>query len=348
MDMDSLNLWYQKIARPLPWRENHDPYRIWVSEIMLQQTQVETVISYYLRFLKRFPSLKSLAESDEQEVLTLWSGLGYYRRAKNLRKGAQYLLSLRGEFPRTRDEILRVPGIGPYTAGAILSIAFDLPEALVDGNVQRVFARYFGFQESVQSSKAQKFFWSKAQTWVNTATSPRIHNQALMELGSLICKKGTPLCHQCPIKPSCVAFKKNLQQKLPIPKNRKPSQEVHWLAAVFHKTLRGKDLYWLKQNIGTQWWDGLWEFPRVDKPLKQKWNDSVKFLEKTYGKDFHYIPLNHAQHSVTHHKIRVAPYLIHTSKIPSPIDGKWLTPDQISQLPLSALAKKIFRQLPMC
>jgi A/G-specific adenine glycosylase len=184
--MEALSLWYQKIARPLPWRENHDPYRIWISEVMLQQTQVETVLFYYHRFLKRFPTLKSLAESQEQEVLTLWSGLGYYRRARNLRKGAQYLFSLRGEFPRTREEILAVPGIGPYTAGAILSIAFDLPEALVDGNVQRVFARYFGFREPIQSSKAQKFFWAKADLWVKTAVSPRIHNQALMELGSLI------------------------------------------------------------------------------------------------------------------------------------------------------------------
>ena len=190
--MKALSLWFLKKRRDLPWRKDHDPYRIWVSEIMLQQTQVATVIDYYERFLKRFPTLSSLAESTEQEVLTLWSGLGYYRRAKNLRLGAQYLITKGGHIPKTRSEILEVPGIGPYTAGAILSIAFDLPEALVDGNVQRVFARYFGIKSPIQTSIAQKLFWEKASEWVKKARSPRGWNYFSSKKNSgtrsLLCK----------------------------------------------------------------------------------------------------------------------------------------------------------------
>jgi len=348
--MKNLSRWYNKIARPLPWRKTHDPYRIWVSEVMLQQTQVETVLGYYGRFLEKFPTLQSLAESREQDVLTLWSGLGYYRRAKNLRLGAQYLHQCKGGFPKTREEILKVPGIGPYTAGAILSIAFDLPEPLVDGNVNRVFARYFGVREPIQDSKTQKFFWLKATEWVKRADSPRIHNQAVMELGSLICKKGTPLCHKCPISKGCVAFEKGLQQKLPITKPRKKTEELHWISLVFQKTTqRGTSRYFIKQNIKTDWWEGLWDFPILKKPLTLNWEDSQNLIERKLRKRVFTTPLNHTQHSVTHHKIKIAPFIIETNeKLPLGKRGQWLTQTEISKLPLSALAKKIFRQIPMC
>ncbi len=347
--MRDLSLWFKKIARPLPWRQNHDPYRIWISEVMLQQTQVETVLGYYERFLKKFPTLESLAESKEQEVLTLWSGLGYYRRAKNLRLGAQHLKKRGGEFPRTREEILKVPGIGPYTAGAVLSIAFDLPEPLVDGNVNRVFARYFGIKDPIQSSKAQKFFWAQAAEWVQQAESPRIHNQALMELGSLICKKGVPLCHPCPLSKSCVAFKKDLQLKLPISIPRKETQELHWIGVLFHtKKKNGDTLYFVKQNIETDWWAGLWDFPMITKPLKLKWEKAPELLEQKWGRKLKQIPINHVQHSVTHHKIQVAPFLIESSKNLLGLSGRWLPLKEIEELPLSALAKKIFRQLAIC
>lgn len=348
--MKNLSQWYKKFSRPLPWRKTHDPYRIWVSEVMLQQTQVETVLGYYDRFLEKFPTLESLAKSKEQEVLTLWSGLGYYRRAKNLRLGAQYLHQCNGSFPKTREEILKVPGIGPYTAGAILSIAFDLPEPLVDGNVNRVFARYFGVSEPIQDSKTQKFFWEKADEWVKQADSPRIHNQAVMELGSLVCKKGTPLCHKCPISKSCVAYEKGLQQRLPITKPRKKTEELHWISLVFQKSSRrGAPRYFIRQNIKTDWWEGLWDFPTLKKPLTLNWEESQNLIERKLRKKVFIVPLNHTQHSVTHHKIKIAPFIVKTNeKLPLGKAGRWLTQSEISKLPLSALAKKIFSQIPMC
>lgn len=348
--MESLSLWYQKIARPLPWRQNNDPYRIWVSEIMLQQTQVETVLAYYDRFLKRFPTLQSLADSEEQEVLTLWSGLGYYRRAKNLRLGAQYLSQQGGQFPKNREDILKVPGIGPYTAGAILSIAFDLPEPLVDGNVNRVFARFFGVKETIQASKTQKFFWKMAEEWVRAAKSPKIHNQALMELGSLVCKKGTPLCHQCPLSTNCVANKKGLQLKLPVAKPRKETKEIHWVGLIFQKNSpQGIPLYFIKQNIATDWWEGLWDIPVIEKPKNLSWAKAEQLIERKFGRTCSPRPLNHAQHSVTHHKIHIAPFIVDTrKKIPFGKMGRWVSLSEISEIPVSALAKKIFRQLPMC
>lgn len=348
--MKELSRWFEKIARPLPWRENHDPYRIWVSEIMLQQTQVDTVLGYYSRFLNRFPSLKSLAESKEQDVLTLWSGLGYYRRAKNLRAGAQYIMAQGGYFPKTREEILKVPGIGPYTAGAILSIAFNLPEPLVDGNVNRVFARYFGVKDPIQKGTTQKLFWSKASELVKKSDSPRIHNQALMELGSLVCKKGTPLCERCPIAKTCAAFKNNLQLELPVSLPRKATQEVHWIGLVFvKKAPRGKDLFFVKQNIGTSWWDGLWDFPILEKPLNIDWDKATNLVNQKMGQKLKITPLNHAQHSVTHHRIQVAPFIVE-KKVTKPMghSGRWLSVEEIGELPLSSLAKKIFRQLPLC
>ena len=348
--MNSLSLWFKKIARPLPWRENQDPYRIWVSEVMLQQTQVDTVLDYYTRFLVKFPTLESLANSKEQEVLALWSGLGYYRRAKNLRAGAQYLMAQGGHFPKTREDILKVPGIGPYTAGAILSIAFNLPEPLVDGNVNRVFARYFGVKDPIQKGTTQKLFWSKARDWVRAAESPRVHNQALMELGSLVCKKGNPLCERCPIAKNCVAFKENLQQELPVSIPRKATQEVHWIGLVFRKKAsQGEDLFFIKQNIGTSWWDGLWDFPTIEKPLKIDWDKAANLVNQQMGKKVKVTALNHAQHSVTHHRIQVAPFIVEQQiKKPLGYSGRWLSLEEIGDLPLSSLAKKIFRQLPLC
>ena len=348
--MINLAPWYLKIARPLPWRKTHDPYRIWVSEVMLQQTQVDTVIGYYEKFLKTFPNLESLAKSKEQDVLTLWSGLGYYRRARNLRMGAKFIVKEWGKFPTTRDDILRVPGIGPYTAGAVLSIAFDLPEPLVDGNVNRLFARFFGVKEPIHTSKIQKFFWEMAEQWVKESQSPRIHNQALMELGSLVCQKSNPACHRCPLSISCVAFKKGLQQSIPLAKPRKRTEEIHWIGLVIKKLKHdGTYQYFIKQNQKNEWWEGLWDFPVIDKPLKLNWNQSQELIHQKHGQTKAIRPINRLQHFVTHHKISITSFIVEfPSKKPFKEQGQWLPLDEISKLPLSALAKKIFREISMC
>lgn len=333
-----LSAWYVKHARPLPWRENHDPYRIWISEVMLQQTQVTTVIPYYHRFLERFPTLEALAKSPTEEVLHAWSGLGYYSRARNLQKGAQFLVDKHGgKFPRTREEILEVPGVGPYTAGAILSIAFDLPEALVDGNVQRVFARYFGELREIQVPAVQKLFWGKAAEWAAEAKSARILNQALMELGATVCTKGTPRCARCPLSGTCVAFREGIQEELPRKKTRRENVELFWVELV----LEAQGKLFLKHNKTGEWWADLWGFPRKEAKTADEVDTQFEKWRKKIPKARAWRPLPFQKHTVTHHKIRVAPYLVQLAR-PEAIteEGRWFDAAELTSLPLSSLARK--------
>ncbi len=334
-----LSQWYKLQARPLPWRKNHDPYQIWISEVMLQQTQVTTVLPYYAKFMAKFPTVQSLANAKESEVLTLWSGLGYYSRARNLHRGAQFVVEkYRGSFPNTREAMLEIAGVGPYTAGAVLSIAYDLPEPLVDGNVQRVFARFFGIRESLQAQATQKQFWLKASEAVKQAQSPRIFNQALMELGATVCIKGTPRCGQCPIQNSCIASKNNWQQELPLKKVQKEKVHLWWAPLV----LEAKGKIYLKKNPKGEWWADLWDFPRVaaDKP---------EFLEneiERMGKKLSYRSKRHlrsGKHNVTHHHIHVTPYHFTLDKMQlvADDDGEWFLAKDAEGLALSSLARKV-------
>ncbi len=332
--VQSLSQWYRRKARPLPWRESQNPYPIWISEVMLQQTQVAAVIPYFHRFLERFPTLKTLAIAPLPDVLALWSGLGYYSRARNLQKGAQYLMAHHeGNFPRTREEIERVPGIGPYTAGAILSIAFDLPEAIVDGNVQRVFARYYGIQEEIESPAIQKLFWTEAKFWVAKAKSPRDLNQALMELGATVCTKSMPKCDLCPIQNSCTALAKGWQADLPRKRPRKKPVDLWWKTYVFEK---GNALF-LKQNGAGEWWEGLWDFPSVPSLTKEGWGQEPSFPNLPSRR------LAAQEHTVTHHRIHVAPFHIDLKgKFPIKVEqGEWFLKEKAESLPLSSLARKI-------
>ena len=310
---------------------------------MLQQTQVATVIPYFHRFMERFPTVKALAEAPEATVLTAWSGLGYYSRAKNLHRGAKYLLENHdGKFPKTREEILLVPGIGPYTAGAILSIAFDLKEPLVDGNVQRVFSRFFGFQEEIESPTAQKFFWKQAADWVEASTAPRVLNQALMELGATLCTKGKPRCALCPLRKNCVAFEKGWQERLPLRRERRKSIELWWVSLI----LETQEKIFLKQNPKGEWWSDLWDFPHV--PVKGPRDHKAKAVEFADALPIEsFEELDHQKHTVTHHKLHVAPYRFRMKKgktLPSKEwKGGWFTRQEIEQLPLSSLARKLLQ-----
>ena len=290
---------------------------------MLQQTQVSVVLGYYARFLAAFPTVGALAAAREPAVLSLWSGLGYYSRARNLHRGAKYLVANhKGNFPKTRGEILAVPGIGPYTAGAVLSIAFDLKEALVDGNVQRVFARFYAVEDLLESKPAREFFWEKASEWVNASDSPRVFNQALMELGAMVCTKANPRCGSCPLAGGCRANAAGTQAQYPKRKARRKAIQLSWNALVHEKA--GKLL--MVQNKPGDWWHGLWDFPREEASLKPP----VGFA------------LSVQQHTVTHHRIHVAPIVLGwkgpTRSTPR---RKWVTAEQARQLPLSSLAKKI-------
>ena len=226
----SLATWYAKAARDLTWRGTRDPYRIWVSEVMCQQTRVETVEAYYPEFLRRFPTLEALAQADEEEVLEAWSGLGYYRRARFLHRGARYVRDeLDGTLPPDPDKLRTIPGVGPYTVGALSSIAFDLPVPLVDGNVARVSSRVRGVEDPAQQPATAKAHWR----WVEDLYAhgrPRVLGQALMELGATVCTPRNPTCLDCPIRSHCVAQSKGIAHRIPAPKKKKASPEFRYFA----------------------------------------------------------------------------------------------------------------------
>jgi A/G-specific adenine glycosylase len=249
--------WYDRKARPLPWRETRDPYRIWVSEIMLQQTQVKTVEAYYTRFIGRFPDLEALAQAAPDEVMKGWEGLGYYGRARHLHRAAQDVVAhFNGRVPDTLEGLLSLPGIGRYTAGAILSIAFGKREAVLDGNVIRVLARLLRVTDDVRQASTQKELWQLAEGLLPRRRL-RDYNQALMELGALTCRVRNPACPDCPVSKLCEANRLSLQDELPVKSPRKPVPHYEVTAAVIR---RGNKLL-ITRRPPKGLLGGLWEFP---------------------------------------------------------------------------------------
>jgi A/G-specific adenine glycosylase len=259
----NLAVWYGRAARDLPWRRTRDPYRIWLSEVMLQQTRVDTVIPYFERFLARFPDAGALASAPLDDVLALWAGLGYYSRARALHRAAQQISTVHGgALPQTAHELRALSGIGPYTAGAIASIAFDAREPLVDGNVARVLARVFGIAEDARSSEAQRVFWETAARLVNAddQVPPSILNQALMELGALVCAPSRPACGVCPLARLCVANLEGRTGELPVMSPRTKPKPVSMVAAVVWHG--GRVLLARRSPSGL--FGGLWEPPLIE------------------------------------------------------------------------------------
>ncbi len=208
--------WFARSRRPLPWRENYDPYHVWVAEVMAQQTRMEVVLGYFARFVERFPTPAALAAASDDDVTAAWSGLGYYRRARMLRDGARAVVA-RGAMPRSVEELMTIPGIGRYTSGAIASIAFDDAAPIVDGNVARVLARLYADDGDP---------WARAEELVQAAKSPRDLNQGLMELGALICKPRNPLCRECPLRDDCIAFAANRVADFPRPRKKPETRQL--------------------------------------------------------------------------------------------------------------------------
>ena len=219
--------WFRAHQRPLPWRERYDPWHVWVSEVMLQQTRMEVVLPYFARFLERFPTLASAAEASEHDVMAAWSGLGYYRRAKMLRAGAIAVMErFDGEVPSTVEELLTIPGIGRYTAGAIRSVAWNKRAPIVDGNVARVLSRLFLIDEAIGSPALMRAAWLREEELVAACKTPRDFNQGLMECGALICTPRNPDCPQCPVRAHCLAFATNRVDELPRAKEKQATREL--------------------------------------------------------------------------------------------------------------------------
>jgi A/G-specific adenine glycosylase len=295
--------WFEENQRPLPWRAAYDPYQVWISEVMLQQTQVETALPYYERFIREIPTIEALAHAPEERVLTLWAGLGYYRRAKHLMAAAREIVEKHdGKMPSDYDALLKLPGIGQYMAGAILSIAFNRPYPVVDGNVRRVLSRLYGWID-----ENPKRLWDAAGALVRQA-EPRLVNQALMELGAKVCSFRSPRCLICPVQGSCAAFKTGMQEKIPPVKKRPETVHVHLFAVVHRKGAR----YLLKPV------DGMWEFPM--------------FPELPTGS---FKTIGQCRHTITHHRLDVS---VCEGRIEAS-DCVW---KDIEKLPISSLTRKIW------
>lgn len=338
---NSLLGWYQKSARNLPWRRTNNPYAIWVSEIMLQQTQVQTVIPYYEKWLKRFPTLASLAKADSSEVLSHWAGLGYYRRARMLHAASQKIMSeYKGRFPNTVETILSLPGIGHYTAGAIASIAFKIPAPILDGNVIRVLSRVFAIKKSVALPQTLKLLWDKAKSVV-PQKQPGDFNQAMMELGALICTPQNPACLICPVQKFCSAYKEGKQEVYPIKEKEESQKKLRHFAWIVQR----KNKFLLFQQPDNARWGGMWLLPVSENlpPLtfKQKRLGSLK-----HGYTNHQIQLDAfkiSESDFDKHDWKPAGFLKSTGW-KSAKNQKWVELSKIGSLAIPAPHQKIIRQ----
>ncbi|MEM7435223.1 MAG: A/G-specific adenine glycosylase [Myxococcota bacterium] len=313
--------WYDRAGRDLPWRRSRDPYAIWVSEVMLQQTRVDTVIPYYHRFLGRFPSAAALADADEDEVLAAWSGLGYYRRARLLHRGVREVVARYGglvpEDPKARRAL---PGVGRYTAGAIGSIAFDREEPIVDGNVSRVFARLFRIDSPLGATATTQRLWDEAEKLVR-GPRPGDLNQALMELGAMVCTPKGPDCASCPLTSDCRSFGTSDATRLPIKATKKPPRRLS-LCAVVATSGRGRDKeVWLIKGRAALF-GGLWGLPISDAGPKRALDEAG--LRARLRPE----PSDRITHVLTHRRLEVDVYLATGAKPihdgPSPYSAKSL------------------------
>jgi len=269
--------WYEQNKRELPWRDITDPYKIWISEIILQQTRVNQGLSYYLRFIERFPTVSQLAQAEEDEVLKYWQGLGYYSRARNLYKAAkQVVTKFNGVFPTNHKDVLQLAGIGDYTAAAICSFAYNQAYAVVDGNVYRVLSRLFGIATPIDSTPGKKEFAELAKNLLSK-NEPASHNQAIMEFGALQCSPSSPDCQNCPLQNSCRAYQTNLVSTLPVKaqKTKVTNRFFNYLFIEFQGNT------FLQKRTGKDVWQNLYEFPLIE---SEKLFTSAELIENEYFK----------------------------------------------------------------
>jgi A/G-specific adenine glycosylase len=312
-----LKRWYAANARDLPWRRTKDPYCIWISEVMLQQTRVSAVIPYYERFIERFPTFRILAEAPESELLKAWSGLGYYSRARNLRDAAQQMVAV-GAFPRSYESIRLLAGVGDYTAAAVASIAFGLPRAAVDGNVLRVLARLLGDPGDITHTTVRRRL-AEAATKLLDKRDPGSHNQAMMELGATVCVPRPPLCSQCPVCTLCEARKRGLESELPVKSRRAKTLQVELV------------LYWIERRGALLGWQrptesrmlaGFWELPGESQAPQAAAGARIGSF----------------RHAITNHQYRV--HIVEASVARAPRGMHWLRLSDLNHLPLSTTFRK--------
>jgi len=342
-----LRTWYARNARDLPWRRSRDPYRVWVSEIMLQQTQVATVEPYFERFMTAMPTLGSLAKAREDEVLRLWEGLGYYRRARQLHDAARAIVDRHaGQFPQEPEAVERLPGIGRYTAGAILSIAFDQRRPILEANTIRLFSRLLAYDGDTTSSVAQKLLWSAAEQ-VLPRREIGAFNQALMELGSEVCRPRAPQCEECPVALLCRTRAEGRQSQIPRPKVKPRFEAVHEAAVLVRRAQRVLLVQWPEGRR----WAGLWDFPRFpidgeqSSELRRQLIENVRELTGVTVRPGAHLKTLH--HGVTRFRITLdcydAEYVSGQRRRVNSLPIRWLTPADLEQCPLNSTGRKLAR-----
>ena len=336
--------WYAHHARDLPWRASHDPYRVWISEVMLQQTQVETVKAYFERFTAAFPTVHQLAAAEEQDVLRLWEGLGYYRRARGLHAAAKQIVAEHGgRLPATVDELMQLPGIGRYTAGAIVSIAYDRPAPILEANTIRLFTRLVALAEDPTKSAGQQRLWSIAEQLLPQKNSAHF-NQALMELGSLVCTPKKPACDICPVATLCQAHQRGCVETLKPTTKKLKFTEAHEAAVVVRNGTR----VLLRQCAQDERWAGLWDFPRfaIDSEGPQFAAEELRGkVSDLTGVDCQ--PgalLKTIKHGVTRFRITLDCY--EALRVGGRLrEAKWVAVSELANYPLSVTGRKISKLL---
>jgi A/G-specific adenine glycosylase len=316
----SLERWYEGARRDLPWRRTADPYRIWLSEIMLQQTRVAAVMPYYERFLARFPDVDALARAREPEVLACWSGLGYYSRARNLHRAAK-LIAARGEFPRDCAALRELPGVGEYTAAAIASIAFAKPHAVLDGNVVRVLARLLGERGGTGSAAVRGRLREAAEALLDRKR-PGLWNQALMELGATVCVPREPVCAACPLARFCEARRRGLERELPVMPRRRQPERIEKTVLLVERA--GRILLWRRDGASPRL-AGFWDLPEPHQLPRATLGEAIAGL----------------RHSIVNHRYFIT--VVRAAVPRAPAGFRWFGPGALAEIPLSTVARKVVK-----
>jgi len=357
----NLRNWYKVHARELPWRSTSDPYRIWISEIMLQQTTVAAVLGYYRRFLRRFGTLEQLAAASEEDVLRYWEGLGYYSRARNIHKTAKIITNdFSGQFPSDVGRLVTLPGIGQYTAGALVSFAFDIPAPIVESNTLRLYCRLLGYRGDARSSGGQRILWDFAER-ILPRQAPGRFNQALMDLGATVCTPDDPSCDSCPLRSCCRSFAEGIQREIPVSVRSAKVTSVTEAAVAIRK----KTAYLLVRRNSGERWAGLWDFPRFE--LSDRDAPSVASTRRTAASSPRPLTLPFKQvleaatceatginaqvdeiiseikHSVTRYRIRLLCVLARrrSGRLTAVRQAEWVVPSKFRDYPLSTTGRQL-------
>ena len=345
----SLLHWFENHQRLLPWRESHSPYEVWISEIMLQQTQVKTVLPYYLRWMQRFPGIASVAQASEEELLKLWEGLGYYSRVRNIHKAARVIMDEHGgEFPGNPEAVRALPGIGPYTAGAVMSLAFNEPHAIVDGNVERVVARLFNLDKPVKSGEGRSFIWKTAREYIPHGKA-RDFNQAVMELGAMVCLPRKPLCVSCPLTVCCESHQLGLVDQRPV---KGPGRVITPLGVSIGLLLKG-DRVFIQKRSPHGLMPHLWEFPggKIQKGESPERALVREFQEELEVSVHNLHKIGVIRHSYTSFRVTLHAFfceLRHPHEHPalkSAVKGLWVSREDLKNYPFPAANRKLIDRL---